>query len=385
MARIAVLADYYHPAKKAGGPVRTLTAMVSRSGHRSSVFVATCGFDLGETRPLPVTLDEWTQSLGTSAWYRSKGVLAYSRMLIAVRRISPTTIYINSIFSPTSAVAPILLHRLGFFGPADLVVAPRGELDPGALATRPTKKCLYLTILRRILHPRISLWHASARLEAQNISASFPGARVVIHPNENDLPDRAARPHARRDRRRIVFFSRIAPKKGLHILLEALGYCTFEASLDVVGGAKPQDDKYLRECIRIAASLPDHIEVRFLGHRDLINAQTFLTHYDMSVLPTSGENFGHTIIESMSAATPIMVPSTTPWTNVLSKDSLVVPTLDPVDWAESITRFLSLSQPQMLATSSSVGDAFNIWQSQQRQRPSFIDLLAEDCGERKPL
>ena len=34
--------------------------------------------------------------------------------------------------------------------------------------------------------------------------------------------------------------------------------------------------------------------------------------YDLLFLPTKGENFGHVILESMSAGTPVLISDTTP-------------------------------------------------------------------------
>ena len=39
-------------------------------------------------------------------------------------------------------------------------------------------------------------------------------------------------------------------------------------------------------------------------------------NYDLFFLPTKGENFGHVILESMSAGTPTLIADTTPWKNL---------------------------------------------------------------------
>jgi glycosyltransferase involved in cell wall biosynthesis len=38
--------------------------------------------------------------------------------------------------------------------------------------------------------------------------------------------------------------------------------------------------------------------------------------HDLFLFPTRGENFGHVIIESLSAGTPVLLANTTPWQNL---------------------------------------------------------------------
>ena len=38
--------------------------------------------------------------------------------------------------------------------------------------------------------------------------------------------------------------------------------------------------------------------------------------HDLFLFPTRGENYGHVIMESMSAGTPVLLANTTPWRNL---------------------------------------------------------------------
>jgi glycosyltransferase involved in cell wall biosynthesis len=61
------------------------------------------------------------------------------------------------------------------------------------------------------------------------------------------------------------------------------------------------------------AQLPPRVTVRYAGdaaHRDL---QRRLSNYDLVVLPTLGENFGHIVVEAWAAGCPVLVSDRTRW------------------------------------------------------------------------
>ena len=50
-----------------------------------------------------------------------------------------------------------------------------------------------------------------------------------------------------------------------------------------------------------------------MGHADPSDSQTILSQYDAFILLTKGENFGHSIYESLSVGTPVIITNKTPW------------------------------------------------------------------------
>ena len=49
-------------------------------------------------------------------------------------------VYLNSVFSPLFTMLPLLSQRLRLIPCRPILLAPRGELAPGALAIKPLKK-----------------------------------------------------------------------------------------------------------------------------------------------------------------------------------------------------------------------------------------------------
>ena len=377
MTKIAILADFFPPASRAGGPVRTLHAMVSQTTSTASIAIFTSGHDLDDESPLPVPLDEWVNHPPARIWYRGKGLRCYYQMQLSIRNFRPDLLYLNSFFSTPSAIVPLVLHRLRFYGNAKAIIAPRGELDAGALKTRQTKKLLFIHALKLLLLPTIKAWHASTADEAESIRRLFPEATVLKHANETPLPNQATTNPLSQRERKVLFLSRVAPKKGLHTLIQAVALSKRDIHLEIVGDGKDGDAEYLRYCQGLARDAPPHVRVTFLGHRDISDPQSFFASYQLAVLPTLGENFGHVIAESLSAGTPILVAPTTPWTSTLERLGLVVASFDPEEWTKSIECLMSLSDQEFLRLSEQIASEYEAWQIHQHARPNFLNVLSE--------
>lgn len=62
------------------------------------------------------------------------------------------------------------------------------------------------------------------------------------------------------------------------------------------------------------AALPAHIEATYCGPGPL-PVPALMREHDLFFFPTLGENYGHVIIESLSAGTPVLISDQTPWTS----------------------------------------------------------------------
>ncbi len=72
---------------------------------------------------------------------------------------------------------------------------------------------------------------------------------------------------------------------------------------------------------------------------------SFLGNFDLLVLPTYGENFGHVVLESLAAGTPAIVGNDTPWQVIESSGAGWMCDPDkPGAIAELIDNFVSLDE-----------------------------------------
>ncbi|HMM93617.1 glycosyltransferase [Phycicoccus sp.] len=254
--------------------------------------------------------------------------------------------YLNSFFDPAFALLPqVALALVRRSRP--VMVAPRGELSPGALELKSRKKRLVLFVYRTLgLHRRV-LWHASAEREATEIRCALgPHVEVLVRENETELP---AEPHVPRERPtgplRAVFLSRLVPKKGLHVLLEGLARVEGDLSLDVYG--TEEDGTYVRRCRALATASGKR--VTFHGPVAPDDVRAHLASADVMLFPTASENFGHVIAEALSVSCPVVLPDTTPWSDLVRRGGgAVVQGLNAQAWATEIDAWTRLT-PDVLA------------------------------------
>ena len=178
------------------------------------------------------------------------------------------------------------------------------------------------------------------------------GVPIVVAPNGVDLPDLENRPGREvieqrfpqlREKRWIVFLSRIHPKKGLDLLLRAwarkltaYGF-RHEAGSGwrVAGGetetlvaeapssrdavlviAGPDLIGYRREVERMVLETGLAESVVLAGEVRGAEKDALLANADVFVLPSHSENFGIVVAEAMAWGRPVITTTGTPWQEV---------------------------------------------------------------------
>jgi glycosyltransferase involved in cell wall biosynthesis len=102
--------------------------------------------------------------------------------------------------------------------------------------------------------------------------------------------------------------------KNLEYAIEVLRKVQTPVLFDVYGPVR--DDSYWNRCRELIASLPAHVTAAYHGSVEPDAVASILSRYDVLFLPTMGENYGHVIIESLAAGTPVLIADTTPWRNL---------------------------------------------------------------------
>jgi len=207
------------------------------------------------------------------------------------------------------------LRRFGLLPKVPVILAPRGEFAPGALAIKRLIKKSYLRVAALAGLTRRIIWHATSKEEFRDIKRVQGGdAAIVLAPNlpappESDAYER----HAQKaeSMARLVSLSRICEMKNLLGALSALKYCTENVGLDIYGPIEEPD--YWDSCQKAIRSLPENVTVSYKGEAAPGKTAEILGRYDALFLPTFGENFGHAIVEAWAAATPVIISDRTPW------------------------------------------------------------------------
>lgn len=346
--KVLVICDYYLPGYKSGGGMRTIVNTVARLSDEFDFRVVTRDHDgKGDTAPYDgIEYGRWNEVGEGSVLYLRPQDISIGTLDRIIADVSPSVIYLNSFFSTLTVLTLRLRKKVGPGFPRT-ILAPCGELSVGALRTKSLKKRIYIGVSRLLGAYRDILFKASCDAEVSEIRrATGPNATVRVAP---DLPAafegeaKAPTNEKRKGSARFVFLSRISPKKNLGFLIDALRDFSDSVTLEIYGDT--DDEDYLHRCVESASALSNITFKGPLPH-ELVNDT--LSGYDFFVLPTLGENFGHVVIEALSAGCPAIISDTTPWNALKDAGAGKVLPLEASRWKSEIKELVEMTPAEHL-------------------------------------
>lgn len=367
--RVLVVTSYFPPAYKAGGPLRTLDALIRRAEHPERYWVMTTNSDLGEPAGLDVAPGRWCAWHGAHVWYEDEGTV-WGRVaaLRAEVQLRPDVVYLNTLWGFRYSLMYLGLKKLKLLR-APVILAPRGQMSHAALAIESRKKRVFLALVHvgRLLdgvHVQ-----ASSEREAADIRRVL-GAQVQVFVsldeswtairNPSDLPSRPKVTH-------VVYVGRLSEIKGVHLFLEALTALDDTSSplvVDVYGDAL--DESYERRCRRLAEQAGAGVRVTFHGPVPHAQVPTVFAEADLFVLPTGSENFGHVIGEALANGCPVAVPDTTPWTPAIEAGGgWLIADRSPVTLERLLREVSGMSREERLSRKLAALEAYRQWEREQ--------------------
>jgi glycosyltransferase involved in cell wall biosynthesis len=293
--------------------------------------------------------NQWSTFGHAKTWYQLEGRMSARRTTALLRDTKPQLVYLNSLFDYRFAILPLFITRVTSRR-IRVILAPRGELSVGALALKPRRKRLFIRFFRLLGLHRAVFWHASTSQEKADIEREF-GTAMRIH-IAIDLRIGISSESANReclhpgdpDSCSLVFFSRIVPKKNVATAIRAIALVKGNARLSIAGPI--EDEKYWAQCLRLIDDIIGDPEmVRHVGVIPPDNVVSFLGGFDLFVLPTHGENFGHAVLESLAAGTPVIVGYDSPWGRIETAGAgWMCDPASPEGVAALIQRFMALDE-----------------------------------------
>jgi glycosyltransferase involved in cell wall biosynthesis len=201
-----------------------------------------------------------------------------------------------------------------------LVLSPRGMLSTWAMTHKPWKRAAAraLGYLRAL--EAVTCFHATSASEAEDIRRLGFRQPIAIVPNGIDLPGAdTIRPDNRSGQwRRVVFLSRIHPKKGIPILLRAWRQIEVDFPDWRLVIAGPDEGGHLAAARALSAELRLQ-RVSFPGPAYGDAKSALYRSADLFVLPTHSENFGLVIGEALAHAVPVITTTGAPWRGLIER------------------------------------------------------------------
>ncbi len=318
---ILIYAHYFLPAKNAGGPPKSLANLIDATKDQFKFKVICCNHEFKRpTEKFPgIPTGKWIEIECRKVMYLADGWRNLAKLIFEGFRKSSKVIYFNSFFDVTYTIIP--LFTLAFFSGKKIIIAPRGEFSLGALKIKTRKKQIYLSFFRMFRLQKRVVWQASSAKEKTDLQFYWgDNVEIILLPNFPNLklPPLQMKTLKVPRKLRLIYLARIAKIKNLLGLLNALKRIKGnEIILDIFGPV--EDEVYWRDCKAALDVLPQNITTCYRGVADGADVINIVSKYDLYVLPTSGENFGHTIFEALSASVPVLISDQTPWRQLTEK------------------------------------------------------------------
>ena len=315
---ILIFTDWYLPAYKAGGPVKSIAALVFYLKDAFNFYIITGDKDVFATEPHKnIKSNAWqVLSNGEQVYYFSDEAFSFKNLSALLKGITCDVVYLNSFFSKRFTIYPLLQKKLNNIQ-VPLLLAPRGMLGSGALNLKSKKKNAFIGVAKAAGLFRNITWHATSLQEENEIKYVFGNAVPIQTISNLILPPIAGRTYYSKETShlKICFVSRLAEKKNLLFALQVLQKITTgNIVFDIYGPA--EDEAYVNACKNLAKQLPNNISVFFKGDLQGVEVEQALKNYHLFFLPTLNENFGHAIVEAMLNGCIPLISDATPWRNL---------------------------------------------------------------------
>lgn len=218
---------------------------------------------------------------------------------------------------------------------APLIVSPLGMLEPWALRQKALKKRAAWRAYQRADIAHAAAVHATSEAEAEALRALGVTRPIAVIPHGVDLPPLPAvrRRASANAVRTALFLSRIHPKKGLPLLIEAWARVRPENWRLLIAG--PDSGGHRKEIVALARRLgvSDVVTIRSAAFGE--EKEALWRNSALMALPTYSENFGNVIAEAQARAIPVITTTGTPWREIseIGAGWRVAPTIDAIEGA----------------------------------------------------
>ena len=313
--KILVFIDWYAPGYKAGGPVRSLVNLVDHVRDRIDFHIVTRNTDYTEHTPYAgITPDSWTTLPGGGkVWYASEAGKTRKAWKRILKETDCEAIYINGLYSWWFNILPLWLSR---GKPVRRVVAVRGMLAAGAMQHGALKKLLFLSLARMLDLYKGVRFQATNEEEARDIRLHIlKHAEVQVVPNLSRKVIADVQPISKEAGSvKLVSIARIAMEKNTLLAIESLHGVKGRVQFNLYGPV--YDEAYWAKCKATISELPANVEVKYAGTLPPEQVPNVLAEHHALFMPSTGENFGHTMLEALSAGRPLLISDRTPWRNL---------------------------------------------------------------------
>ncbi|AFY56711.1 glycosyltransferase [Rivularia sp. PCC 7116] len=305
-----------------GGPSQMILGLapaLARQGVKVTVITTDSNGDTGQN-PLDVTLNSPIEQDGYEIiYFKCSPFRRYKFSVDLLKWLKNHAneydlAHIHALFSPVSSTAAAVCRAKKL----PYILRPLGTLDPADLRKKKQLKQLYAAGLERPNIAKAAAIHFTSEQEAKVSHRFGVTTRDLVIPlgvketkkkcrdvkfnlsERFNIPDNVPK---------VLFMSRIDPKKGLDLLIPALEQLLNEG-LEfhfILAGTNPQDPSYEQKIQSQIQTSPLNKHTTITGFVTGESKSALLEAADLFVLPSYYENFGIAVAEAMVAGIPVVI------------------------------------------------------------------------------
>lgn len=340
-------------ASRYGGPSQAVLGMskvLVEQGHEVTIF--TTNQD-GENNKLEVPLNTEIIKDGVKIKYFNvhfpKGYSTSIDLLNALKNEVKNfeIVHIHSIYKFHVAAASFFCRKYN----VPYIIRPHGTLDPFIQKKGGFKKNLYAFFIENKNMKMADKIHYTAEEEFVLAKPYVKHSRKMIVPNGINLNDYLVSTNRDslekkypelKNKKVILFFSRLHFKKGLDILIDAYSHLLNTQSnlhLLIVG---PDNENYSIEILKWAEEKKIKDKITLAGMLSGKEKIEVLKESDVFVLPSYSENFGISVVEAMICKTPVVISNNINiWREIEEHNAGLVVNCDAIEVSNAIKNVLN--------------------------------------------
>ena len=310
------------------------------------------------------------------------GSFKYSRPLALwmsshIREFDVT--HIHAVFNHSSiAAAHVSRQAL-----VPYVIRPLGTLEPWSLTQKSMRKHVFWQVTgRRMLEHAAAVHYTTEaeRISTERFTGMNHGKVIPLGIEAADLTDLGSDSG---NERYVLVLSRIHPKKGLEVLIDAFAHLdvAFAGWSLVIAGDGPVDyvAKLKKQALRVANG-----RIVFAGWVEGERKSALLSGASLLALPSYQENFGLCVIEALSYGVPVLVsPNVNLARDIAAAHAGWVVETDPEVLSHRLAE--ALSDRDELANRGRAGKELShkySWESAAKQLVQLYQEMFDSCSIR---
>jgi len=282
--------------KSAGGPSRSVT--------QTCQYVSQLNMEIElVTRP-----SEDPVSVNTSANY-SLNFMSVRELIAFCKTLSKaeySLIHLQHVWDPYIHIIARVARKKGI----PYIITPRGMLEPWIMNRNPLKKKLAMLLYQRKDIEKAAYLHATCEMERENIRKLGFKNPIVVIPNGIEISNVKLKAEWK-EVQNILFLSRVHPKKGIDLLIEAVAQLPANTLHITIAGEG--DAAYVEELKQLSVQKKVAHQFHFVGGIYGKQKWELYQQSDLFVLPTYSENFGIVVPEALYTGLPVLTTTGTPW------------------------------------------------------------------------